>query len=179
MMLFIRRILGIVLYTFLKNINLRFVLPNKYSSIVELVRTKALILQGGEIGSNSYIRHNVFVAYPRNLVIGNNVKVGAFSQIYNYVEFTIGDDTEIGPNLHVQTNEHIWKDKNLSLAKQGATKKKITIGRGVYIGANVTLLKGVTIDDLCVIAAGAVVVHDAEKGYVYGGVPAKKISKIM
>ena len=44
-----------------------------------------------------------------------------------------------------------------------------------WIGANVTILKGVTVGEGAVIAAGAVVTRNVEKYSVWGGVPARKL----
>ncbi len=175
----LKRIIGIVIYILTKDISFRYLLPEKYSSFIEKLRIYALVLQGAKVGKESYLRSGGFVAYPKNLVLGENVKVGENSQLYNYDSVFIGDDTEIGSNLYIQTNEHKLGDKTLPLAKQGAYSSSISIGSGVYIGANVTILSGVNVADRCVIAAGAVVTKDTEAGFIYGGVPAKKISGIQ
>lgn len=172
------RLIGIAIYFLFKNINLRFLLPEKYYRHIEFFRTYSVYLQGATIGKQSYIRNGVFIAYPKNLSMGDRVKLGPDSRIYNYAIFSIGADTEIGAGLYVQTNEHIYIDKDSALAKQGSSSAPISIGNGVYIGANVTILKGVSVADRCIIAAGAVVVKDTEKGFIYGGVPAKKIAEI-
>ena len=54
----------------------------------------------------------------------------------------------------------------------------IHIGKNVWIGANATILAGVTIGDDTVIAAGAVVTKDVPGNTVAGGVPAKVIKRI-
>jgi acetyltransferase-like isoleucine patch superfamily enzyme len=90
----------------------------------------------------------------------------------------VGDDTEIGPGLHVQTNEHQWSDVNKSLAKQQSISLPVKIGSGSYLGANVTVLRGVDVGDQCVVAAGAVIVKSLPSRGVYGGVPAKRINNI-
>ena len=56
--------------------------------------------------------------------------------------------------------------------------KPVTIGRDVWIGANCTILPGVTIGNNIVIAAGAVVTKDVPDNCVAGGVPAKIIREI-
>ncbi len=174
----IKRIIGIIIYTVLKNFSLRFLLPKKYSSFIEELRTYALVLQGSDIRLGTLVRNGVFVAYPSNLVLGKNITIGPYSKFFNYAKVTIGNETEIGPSLHIQTNDHEWSDKSSPLGKQGSYLKEVAIGDGVFIGANVTILKGVTINDLCIVAAGSVVVNDLETGFIYGGVPAKKISKM-
>ncbi|MBQ6158936.1 MAG: hypothetical protein IJJ20_08005, partial [Thermoguttaceae bacterium] len=54
----------------------------------------------------------------------------------------------------------------------------IVIGKDVWLGANVTVLPGVTIGDGAIIAAGAVVTKDVPASTVAAGVPAKTIKRI-
>lgn len=56
-----------------------------------------------------------------------------------------------------------------------ATSSPIVVGDGAWIGANVTILPGVTVGRGCVIAAGSVVTRDCEPDSVYAGVPARKV----
>ena len=56
--------------------------------------------------------------------------------------------------------------------------KPVTIGNDVWIGANCTILPGVTIGNNVVVAAGAVVTKDVPDNCVAGGVPAKIIKEI-
>ena len=61
------------------------------------------------------------------------------------------------------------------------TKAYITIlgtGKRVWLGANVTVLQGVTIGDNAIVAAGAVVTKDVPANAIVGGVPAKMIKMI-
>ncbi len=54
----------------------------------------------------------------------------------------------------------------------------IVVGKNVWIGANATVLPGVTIGDGSIIAAGAVVTKDVPTNVIVGGVPAKIIKNI-
>ena len=52
------------------------------------------------------------------------------------------------------------------------------IGSDVWIGARVTVLMGAKINNRVVVGAGSLVNKDLESGYIYAGIPAKKIKKI-
>lgn len=174
----ISKYLGFILYAILSRINARFFLPSFFANSIELFRKQSLVLQGASIGKGSLVRSNVFIACPKNLKIGEGVKIGDYSRIYNFSDFIVGDNTEIGPGLHVQTNEHNWISNEKPIAKQGCHTKIIEIGQGSYIGANVTLLSGVYVGSFLVIAAGAVVVNNLNEKSVYGGIPAKKLKDL-
>lgn len=163
------------MYILVKNVNLRFLFPEKYIGFIEILRTNALVMQGATIGSGSLVRNGVFVASPKNLILGDNVTLGAYSRIYNYSLLEIADESEIGPGLHVQNNDHVWLDVNAPLGKQGSITNPVYIGKGTFIGANVTILQGVNVGDFSIVAAGAVVTKSLKSGYLYGGVPARQI----
>ncbi|RAX43840.1 hypothetical protein DQ354_18685 [Arthrobacter sp. AQ5-06] len=83
----------------------------------------------------------------------------------------------IGPFVRLVTDSH---ELGPSAKRGGANKwPPIVIGDGTWIGASVTVLGGVTIGKGCVIAAGAVVVHDIPDNSLAGGVPAKVIKKLV
>jgi len=58
------------------------------------------------------------------------------------------------------------------------TYAPIHIGKNVWIGANASVLPGVSIGDGAIVAAGAVVTKDVEPNTIVGGVPAKMIKRI-
>ncbi|MGX7653019.1 DapH/DapD/GlmU-related protein [Shewanella putrefaciens] len=90
----------------------------------------------------------------KRVYINNNAII-----IADKTAITIGDDTLIGPNfICFDSNFH-----SLHPAKRLSSDyrcKPVTIGRNVFIGANVTILQGVTIGDNSVIGAGAVISQD-------------------
>jgi|SaaInlStandDraft_4_1057021.scaffolds.fasta_scaffold18566_2 acetyltransferase-like isoleucine patch superfamily enzyme len=174
----LKRLFGALIYVILKHISLRFLLPKKYIHFIEVLRTESLVLQGARIGKGSIVRDNVFIIYPKNLIIGKNVTIGSYSKIFNYEKVIIEDEAELGPGLHIQTNDHIWSDISMPLGKQGSKYEQIKIGYGVFLGANVTILQGCIVDKLCVVAAGSVVTKNLKTGFLYGGIPAKEIQQI-
>ena len=110
--------------------------------------------------------------------IGNNSNIGSNSEIFNYNYFEIGDDVDIGTQFYINTNNHKFDDPSKKLAYQGTISKEIIIGSDIWIGARVTILSGVRINDRVVIGAGSVVTQDLDSGSVYAGIPAKKIKKL-
>lgn len=94
------------------------------------------------------------ISIGKRVYINNNAIV-----IADKTTITIGDDTLIGPNfICFDSNFHsLHPTKRLS---SDYHCKPVTIGRNVFIGANVIILQGVTIGDNSVIGAGTVISSD-------------------
>lgn len=118
------------------------------------------------IGENCNIGQNVFIA--SEVAIGNNVKIQNNVSLYTGVECE--DDVFIGPSV-VFTNilnprSHVVrKDKYLS------TK----IEKGATLGANATIVCGITIGNYALVGAGAVVTKSVKPFALVVGSPAKQI----
>ena len=89
-------------------------------------------------------------------------------------DIIIGDNVQLGPQVIFWGRDHGIK-KNMLINKQPYNSKPIIIGNDVWIGANAIVLKGVTISDGAVVAAGAVITKDVSPYMIVGGVPAKII----
>ena len=110
----------------------------------------------------------------KNIKFGQNVFVNSGCRFQDQGGITIEDGALIGHNAVLATPNHNpdpEKRNNLFPAP-------IHIGKRVWLGANVTVLPGVTIGDNAIVAAGAVVTHDVEANTVVGGVPARFIRRI-
>jgi maltose O-acetyltransferase len=81
----------------------------------------------------------------------------------------IGDDTTIGPNVMILAHDAAPK-----LRTGYSRVAAVSIGRRVFIGANSTILPGVTVGDDAIIGAGSVVRHDVRPGTVVVGSPAQE-----
>jgi maltose O-acetyltransferase len=89
---------------------------------------------------------------------------------------TIGRNTGVGPRVSFYTATH---HLGPSTGRIGALyTAPIKVGDGCWIGANTTILPGVTIGNGCVIAAGSVVINDCEPDTLYAGVPAKAVRSL-
>jgi acetyltransferase-like isoleucine patch superfamily enzyme len=113
-----------------------------------------------------------------SIAIGDNVGLNG-TAITSSKRISIGDETMIAPNtIIVDTDFHnAWPpEQRWSTRDEGA---EISIGKRVWIGMNVTILKGVKIGDNSVIAAGSVVVHDIEADCLAAGNPARKVKSFV
>ena len=167
-----------LIYVLLSQINFHYKI-RFIDIILNKIRMNLLRICGAKIGKNSSIHPNVMLINPQNISLGDNTNIGSNSEIFNYSELIIGDNVDIGTQFYINTNNHIIKDQNKPLAYQGTISKKIVIGSDIWIGARVTILSNVKINDRVVIGAGSLVNRDLESGYLYAGSPAvlkKKLS---
>lgn len=107
--------------------------------------------------------------------IGNRVFMNHNCSITCSNEITIGDNCNIANNVVIVDHNH---KLGLMGVVDGLESTPVHIGKNVWIGANSTILRGVSIGDGAVIAAGAVVNTDIPSHEIWGGVPAKCIRKL-
>lgn len=129
-------------------------------------------------GGKFILNREVIIESPQNIEIGDNVGINARCWISGSGNLKIGNNVLIGPHVVIHTANHNFQNTMKPISQQGHTLKAVCIEDDVWLGANSTVLPGVTIGEGCVIAAGAVVSKDTEPFGVYVGVPAKKIDKI-
>lgn len=110
----------------------------------------------------------------KNITIGKNVFINSGCCFQDQGGITIGDGAFIGHNVVIATLNHDFAPK----ARSTTYPSKVVIGKNVWIGANATVVPGVTIGDNAVIAAGAVVTKDVPPNVIAGGVPVKVIKSI-
>ncbi len=110
----------------------------------------------------------------KNIRIGKNVFVNACCCFQDQGGITLGDGALIGHRVTLATLNH-----GETAADRGdLTPAPIVIGRNAWLGANVTVVPGVSIGDGAIVAAGAVVTRDVPPMTVVGGVPARKLRDV-
>lgn len=110
------------------------------------------------------------------IYLGRGVFIGPYAVISAGDVVSIGDDTIIGPGLTLMTGDHRYSVPGVGYRETTAGRNEpVTIGRNVWLGARVVVLKGVTIGDAAIIAAGAVVTKDVPSFAIAAGVPARII----
>ena len=118
-----------------------------------------VVLSGAKIGSGCNICSHCFI--ENDVVVGDNVTLK--NGVYLYDGITVEDGVFIGPNATF-CNDKYPKSKNKDFKLE-----KILIKKGASIGANATILPGVTIGENALVAAGAVVTKDVPEGATVKG----------
>ena len=131
-----------------------------------------------KIRGEEYRLGNVYMAYPDHISIGKKTYInGGYVFASPNAKIYIGENCLLSYNIHIRTDMHGYKSKNMLINQQGYTEKDVVIEDDVWIGFGAQIMPGVTIRRGSVIGAGAIVTHSTEPYCVYGGVPAKKISE--
>lgn len=153
---------------------------NIYIDLTANVSKKADIGAGTKIWINSQVRENCSIGtnciISKDTYIDSNVKIGNNCKIQNgvsvYQGVTIEDDIFIGPNVCF-TNDKVPRafDSDWQITST-------LIKKGTSIGANATILCGITLGEYCMIAAGSVVTKDVEPFSLVMGNPARHYSYI-
>ena len=132
-----------------------------------------------EHGKNVHIGHNVR-GNLENVICGNNVSLGGENLFLSSdAKVRIGDNVMFGLRVTVITGDHridvAGKPMIQVTEKLPENDQDVVFEGDNWIGANVTVLKGVTVGEGAVIAAGSVVTRNVEKYSVWGGIPARKL----
>jgi acetyltransferase-like isoleucine patch superfamily enzyme len=137
--------------------------------------SKITIGRGSEIQRYCRIHIAGDDSYESKLIIGKSVFIGQATHISVMHAMTIGDNTIIGANSYLLTNNHRFALRNIPIRDQGYDCKPLRIDEDVWIGANCVIMAGVEIGKGAIIGAGSVVTKSVGAYEIWGGVPARKI----
>lgn len=153
----------------------------------EHIHETAIIDEGAKIGQNSRIWH--FTHICGGAVIGENVSIGQNVFIGNKV--TIGKSCKIQNNVSIYDNvsleEGVFCGPSMvftnvlnprALIERKTEFKNTIVKKGATLGANSTIVCGVTIGNFAFVGAGAVVTKDIPPYALVAGVPAQQIGWI-
>jgi UDP-2-acetamido-3-amino-2,3-dideoxy-glucuronate N-acetyltransferase len=121
---------------------------------------------GARIGSRCSLGQNIYVG--NRVVIGSNVKIQNNVSVYDDV--TLEDDVFCGPSM-VFTNVY---NPRAAIVRKSEYRPTL-VKRGATLGANCTIVCGVTIGEYAFVGAGAVVTRDVPDFALVVGVPARQI----
>jgi UDP-2-acetamido-3-amino-2,3-dideoxy-glucuronate N-acetyltransferase len=124
------------------------------------------VCAGAQIGNRCSLGQNVFVG--NRVVIGNRVKIQNNVSVYDNV--TLEDDVFCGPSM-VFTNVY---NPRAAIERKSEYRDTL-VKRGATLGANCTIVCGVTIGEYAFVGAGAVVNRDVPDYALVVGVPARHV----
>lgn len=132
-------------------------------------------------GDEVYVGHNCdFI--PSHVHCGHHIHIGSHASfIASIAHIYIGNYVMFGPNVTIRGGNHRIDVLGKHIYEVGVKEKlpdndqNVYVEEGVWVGCNVTILKGVTIGKGAVVAAGAVVTKDVPPYSIVGGNPARVI----
>ena len=123
----------------------------------------SIVLPGASIGNNCNINAHCFI--ENDVILGNNVTVKCGVFIWDGI--TVEDDVHIGPNVTFTNDLYPRSKHNFELART-------VIKKGASLGANSTILAGITIGEYALIGAGSVVTKNVPDNTLWMGNPARQ-----
>jgi UDP-2-acetamido-3-amino-2,3-dideoxy-glucuronate N-acetyltransferase len=148
------------------------------------IHPSAIVDDGAVLGAGCRVWHFVHISagarigegcsFGQGVYVGNDVRIGHNVKIQNnvsvYDAVTLEDDVFCGPSM-VFTNVH---NPRSAVVRKDEYRRTL-VQRGATLGANCTLVCGVTVGDFAFVAAGAVVSRDVPAFALVAGVPARRI----
>jgi len=166
--------------------------PDAYRLLEASFATKSLLVQmnnsadpreirdllsqitGSTIDQSTTVFTPIYINYGKNTSIGKNVFINFDGVFLDLGGIVIEDNVLIAPKVSLVTEGHPIEPEN----RQSLTVAPIHIKKNAWIGANATILPGVTVGENAIVAAGAVVGKDVPDNTIVGGVPAKIIKNV-
>lgn len=144
------------------------------------------------IGVNSHIRGELLIQNNTGKIkVGNYCFIGVGSKLWSAKSITIGDNVFISHNVNImdtnshETDAHMRSqsfkkslDNEVDIDFTGISVKEVVVEKNAWIGFNAIILKGVTIGEGAIVAAGSVVTRDVPPYTIVGGNPSRIIKKV-
>lgn len=112
------------------------------------------------------------IDFPKQLSIGRHVFINHSFTAMSIGGITLEDNVQIGPRVTIVTDNHDFENRYVLKCKS------VRVKRGAWIGANVTIMPGVTVGENAVVAGGSVVTKDVPDNTVAGGNPARVLKQL-
>lgn len=127
-----------------------------------------------EIDESVTVFTPLHINYGKHTKIGKNVFINFDCVFLDLGGITLEDNVLLAPKVSLLSEGHPISSEN----RHSLTVGHIHIKKNAWIGANATILQGVTIGENAIVAAGSVVSKDVPDNTIVGGIPAKFIKKI-
>jgi acetyltransferase-like isoleucine patch superfamily enzyme len=115
-----------------------------------------------------------YTDFGHNIRIGKNVFVNHACTFMDRGGITLEDNVLIGPKVNLITSNHPTEPGQ----RRSTISLPIVLKQGAWIGANATVMPGVTIGENAIVGAGAVVTKDVAANTVVAGVPARVVKHL-
>lgn len=127
-----------------------------------------------EIHESTAVFTPLYINYGMHTKIGKNVFINFDCVFLDLGGITIEDNVLIAPKVSLLSEGHPISPEE----RHSIVPKPIHIKKNAWIGANATILQGLTIGENAIVAAGSVVSKDVPDNVIVGGIPAKIIKNI-
>lgn len=132
-------------------------------------------ITGKKLDSTVTVSLPFYTDFGAHIMLGKNVFINQNVTFVDLGGIVIEEDVLIGPMSRLITVNHLLDPQK----RRGLLTKPITIKKNAWIGANVTILPGVTIGKDSVIAADSTVTTDIPEGVIAAGTPARVIKQLI
>ncbi|MGC7133451.1 DapH/DapD/GlmU-related protein [Listeria ivanovii] len=112
--------------------------------------------------------------FGKHITFGKNIFINQNVTFVDLGGIVIEDDVLIGPGAMLITANHLMEPAK----RRGVRVSPICVKKGAWIGANATILPGITIGENAIIAANSTVTKDVPANMIVAGNPAKQIKKV-
>lgn len=144
----------------------------RVDSGVILKKKNAEILVGNKVFLHRHVKLSAWGTDQKaKISIGDRTYIGDRTEIHAGAHVSIGNDTVIAWDVCIMDRDYHKLNADMEVYKP------VTIGNHVWIGCHSIILKGITVGDGAVVAAGSVVTHDVPPGALVGGNPARIIKE--
>lgn len=131
-----------------------------------------------KIGANTELRDYCVLEVGGTLNIGENCVIGAYNWLQSSGSITIGNGVIIGPHTAIISTTHQPPAPDTQVRLSPLQKGDVQIGDNTWIGAHVSILKGVRIGRNVTIGAGSVVTSDIPDNATAVGTPCKVVKTL-
>jgi acetyltransferase-like isoleucine patch superfamily enzyme len=161
-----------IIYKILKENTLGIIRQNANSSIGKAFRIgnfSSIYLHPSaslKIGSDIHLKNYINFVLGKNaeVILENNVFMNNYCSINAIEKIEIGENTLLGEGVKLYDHNHEYTAEAVEHKKFRSAP--IKIGKNCWLGSNVTVLKGVTIGDHCIIGAGCLIYKDVPSGSI-------------
>lgn len=126
-------------------------------------------------GERCVVDREMTIECSGTLEVGDRTIFGHHCTLASRSLLSIGADCLVAEMVSIRDHDHRFDLTNVVIREQGESVAPVRIGRNVWLGGKVTVLRGVTIGDNAIVGANSVVTRDIPANAIAVGAPAKVI----